>query len=423
MDCTARAGRSVRVLQYLGRGGVLGEIGLVLDQPRSASCVAYAHSDPERESTSVELVRVPASVIQSLIASSPALREEIRKLALTRKQRDRTVAAAPLEQSFQSRRVEELGLQQGQNLMMIDLDRCTRCGDCVEACIATHDDGHSRLFLDGPRFGKYLVPSSCRKCRDPVCMIGCPVGSIQAGESGEVVIRDWCIGCGVCARQCPYDSIQMHDRAIVPTSTPGWQWTAQLDPQAHPNWMEQRFSSSSWTVSSTPIHWDVDLQQAIAAGRSSSRSAESPTKLHLRFEFSSQDHLIEAAEGYELTATSQGSELEVHLNGKRLELAQDAAQKKRGIYVAELETGDLRPGINLLAASVVVPSEFAALVFDLRLDRKAPENAEFEEKPVTEQAVVCDQCSSLSGDRHACVYACPHEAALRIDGWIELPTM
>jgi len=41
-------------------------------------------------------------------------------------------------------------------------------------------------------------------------MIGCPVGSIVRGESGEIVIKDWCIGCGLCADQCPYGSIHMH---------------------------------------------------------------------------------------------------------------------------------------------------------------------------------------------------------------------
>jgi Fe-S-cluster-containing hydrogenase component 2 len=44
---------------------------------------------------------------------------------------------------------------------------------------------------------------------DPVCMIGCPVGAINRGDSGEILIRDWCIGCSVCADQCPYGSIQM----------------------------------------------------------------------------------------------------------------------------------------------------------------------------------------------------------------------
>jgi Fe-S-cluster-containing hydrogenase component 2 len=47
-------------------------------------------------------------------------------------------------------------------------------------------------------------------CVDPVCMIGCPVGSIRRTQDLNIFIEDWCIGCGICAKQCPYDSIQMH---------------------------------------------------------------------------------------------------------------------------------------------------------------------------------------------------------------------
>ena len=47
-------------------------------------------------------------------------------------------------------------------------------------------------------------------------MIGCPVGSIHRGDNGEIVIEDWCIGCSLCADQCPYGSIQMHDIGIIP---------------------------------------------------------------------------------------------------------------------------------------------------------------------------------------------------------------
>ena len=51
--------------------------------------------------------------------------------------------------------------------MTIDLDRCTRCDECVRACVATHDDGRSRLFLEGPRYGPYLVPTTCRSWARP----------------------------------------------------------------------------------------------------------------------------------------------------------------------------------------------------------------------------------------------------------------
>jgi Fe-S-cluster-containing hydrogenase component 2 len=40
-------------------------------------------------------------------------------------------------------------------------------------------------------------------------MVGCPVGSIRRRGSLEVVIEDWCIGCGLCAENCPYGSITM----------------------------------------------------------------------------------------------------------------------------------------------------------------------------------------------------------------------
>ena len=41
-------------------------------------------------------------------------------------------------------------------------------------------------------------------------MIGCPVGAINRGENSEIQITDWCIGCELCADQCPYGSIQMN---------------------------------------------------------------------------------------------------------------------------------------------------------------------------------------------------------------------
>jgi Fe-S-cluster-containing hydrogenase component 2 len=41
-------------------------------------------------------------------------------------------------------------------------------------------------------------------------MVGCPVGSIRRRNSLEVIIEDWCIGCGLCAENCPYGNINLH---------------------------------------------------------------------------------------------------------------------------------------------------------------------------------------------------------------------
>ena len=98
------------------------------------------------------------------------------------------------------------GLMEAQSLLVLDLERCTRCDQCVRACADAHD-GVTRLIREGLRFDKYLVATSCRQCRDPLCMVGCPVGSIRRRNSLEVIIEDWCIGCGLCANNCPYGNI------------------------------------------------------------------------------------------------------------------------------------------------------------------------------------------------------------------------
>src|SRR5207244_13025874 len=64
------------------------------------------------------------------------------------------------------------GLMEAQNLLLIDLERCTRCDLCVRACADSHA-GVTRLVRDGLRYDKYLVATSCRSCRDPLCMVGC----------------------------------------------------------------------------------------------------------------------------------------------------------------------------------------------------------------------------------------------------------
>ena len=89
-----------------------------------------------------------------------------------------------------------------------ELNKCIACDLCVKACGDSHG-GVSRLVRDGPRFDRYLIAGACRSCTDPYCLVGCPVDAIHREGSLETVIEDHCIGCGQCARNCPYNAIHM----------------------------------------------------------------------------------------------------------------------------------------------------------------------------------------------------------------------
>jgi CRP-like cAMP-binding protein/NAD-dependent dihydropyrimidine dehydrogenase PreA subunit len=191
------------VLAYLGRGGYFGEIGLLGGGTRTATCTALDH---------VELVRIHAEEFHQMVQQFPAVRESLETLVRQRQEQNRqrleTATSTPLD-SFLTQ-----GLMEAQSLLVMDLQRCTRCDACVRACADAHD-GVTRLIREGQRFDKYLVATSCRHCRDPLCMVGCPVGSIRRRNSLEVIIENWCIGCGLCAKNCPYGNINMHPFTVI----------------------------------------------------------------------------------------------------------------------------------------------------------------------------------------------------------------
>jgi Fe-S-cluster-containing dehydrogenase component len=192
------------VLRYLTRPDYFGEIGLLGEGVRTATCTALDH---------VEVVRIGAEDFHDMMREFPDIEAGLAQVARERAESDRrrqeTATTVALD-DFLSQ-----GLMEAQNLLVIDLERCTRCDECVRACADAHE-GVTRLVRDGLRYDKYLVATSCRSCRDPLCMVGCPVGSIRRHpDSLEIIIEDWCIGCGLCATQCPYGNINLHPFTVL----------------------------------------------------------------------------------------------------------------------------------------------------------------------------------------------------------------
>jgi Fe-S-cluster-containing dehydrogenase component/CRP-like cAMP-binding protein len=209
-----RHGSGHQTIAYLGKGRAFGldEFAhhYVTGQPTpwlaSLRAVGY-----------VDVIRLPAEIVRRIVLPSlPKARLEAAvhgaksRLADVAASERQTVGEATLKSVSLLEFLVEGRFINGTQAMMIDLDRCTRCDDCVRACAATHDN-NPRFIRHGPKHGRFMLANACMHCIDPVCMIGCPTGAIGRDEqSGAVVINDrTCIGCGTCAQSCPYHNIRM----------------------------------------------------------------------------------------------------------------------------------------------------------------------------------------------------------------------
>jgi Fe-S-cluster-containing hydrogenase component 2/CRP-like cAMP-binding protein len=430
-----RASGPERVLYYASRGEVLGEMGVLSGQPRSASCLAFGHPQgDDKGGGRAEVVVIPAGVVHRLLDESPALRAKVEKLAAERRRQQKLQTERPVTEEAAAVQVTEkfaeLGLVQGQRLMLVDLDRCTRCDECVRACVNTHDDGRSRLYLDGPRFGRYLIPTTCRSCLDPVCMIGCPVGSIHRGDNGQITIEDWCIGCELCADQCPYGSILMHDLGIIPENALGWRYMPATLVSGD-GWMQRGFGDGSWLTGRGPFRHDREFLDSFRGLLTRAKTAGTPGEqvVYFRYHFQLEGEQARRDCRFRLEMVKWGEAPELWLNGKVL---QPDKPPQRGKSEYSLTGDAFRSGHNVLAAKVPPPSGDAPRAgagekptwLRLRLDEiRRPETAgDVEEKLVTERAVVCDLCSDQAGQVPACVNACPHDAAMRVDARFQFPS-
>jgi CRP-like cAMP-binding protein len=464
------------VLFYCTRGDFIGEAGLLGQRVRGETCLAHGHPKDvgtAKEAGPVELVRIPRAALEPLLGEAPALRRKVERKAAERKRQTQERVRVPVwddsRQVLLSERFEDLGLIQGQRLMLIDLNRCTRCDECVRACVATHADGHSRLYLDGPRFGQYLVPTSCRSCLDPVCMIGCPVGSIHRGHNGQMVIEDWCIGCGLCAQQCPYGSIRMNDIGIISEAGGDWRYLP-LSVVGQAAWTRPGYRDRRWLKGVGPFRNDRGFRERLAPYlKTAGATGEGPRSTSLAFSlaefvmhnpsaasgrvgqpvcfrcaFTVRREALRGGSRFKLEIAAPDPGLHVWLNGQEIQPTEKPKGGKREYWfplkapaapageapaapATKAELMPLRPGKNLLAVQVNPDTPGDGPFLKVRLDevRKptvaADVSDEVTQKLVPERAVVCDLCSGQLGAVPACVNACPHDAAMRVDARSDFP--
>ncbi len=185
-----------RVLAYLRVGEYFGEMALLGGGKRHASVLTAGKC---------ELIRIPKDDFLELCKDFPVVEKNVRDTIQRRYREEEHITpemSALLEKSGQ------LGMIQADALLVMDLDRCVKCDNCVTACESLH--GESRLVRTGIQLGNYLVPAACRHCDDPKCMTACPTGAVKRRPEGEIYFEyDMCIGCANCSIACPYDNIAM----------------------------------------------------------------------------------------------------------------------------------------------------------------------------------------------------------------------
>ena len=201
---SVRAGGTDLALTYLRKGDYAGESALLLDETWPFTLQALEH---------VEVVKIPREMFRAITVRVPRARGGAVDGVARAPQGARRRARGQPTSSEYVQMAMETGLIHGESVLLIDLSTCTRCDECVRGCADAHG-GEPRFIREGQKYRRWLVPTACYQCTDPVCMIDCPTGAItrQVGTLEVTIDEPTCIGCGNCANRCPWGNIIMVEK-------------------------------------------------------------------------------------------------------------------------------------------------------------------------------------------------------------------
>jgi CRP-like cAMP-binding protein/Fe-S-cluster-containing hydrogenase component 2 len=200
---SVRQGATDLALTYLRKGDFAGATALLLDEAWPFTLQALEH---------VEIVKITREMFGALTTAYPEVEDTLWTDAVSRLKARGSVRDRPTSSEYVQMAMET-GLIHGESVLLIDLSTCTRCDECVRGCADAHG-GQPRFIREGQKYHRWLVPTACYQCTDPVCMIDCPTGAItrQVGTLEVTIDEPTCIGCGNCANRCPWSNITMVEK-------------------------------------------------------------------------------------------------------------------------------------------------------------------------------------------------------------------
>lgn len=111
----------------------------------------------------------------------------------------------------------------------VSTEKCVGCQICRLMCALSHHGGdvNPRKALMGvltdriqridPDFQAGNTVLICHQCEPAPCAEACPADAFDRDEANQIWIvdADACVGCEVCAEECPYDRVLMYDEIAM----------------------------------------------------------------------------------------------------------------------------------------------------------------------------------------------------------------